>query len=185
MAIDLGTGDGRYVLALADERPDWLVIGVDASAPAMAEASRRAARRGVANALFLVADALSMPHELAGIADELTIILPWGSLLHAAAAADQRLYRLLSPGGQVRLLLSSSAADASTGLAEINPDGLVDRHAFAGLIDVRIRAADLSDARRLRSSWGKRLLGGRAPADHRRGLWLLRARRPAVRSAVG
>jgi 16S rRNA (adenine(1408)-N(1))-methyltransferase len=58
----LGTGDGRYVLAAADERPDRLVIGVDANAAAMAEASRRAARRAaLPNALFVVSAAEHPP----------------------------------------------------------------------------------------------------------------------------
>lgn len=58
MAIDLGTGDGRYVLKAAAERPDTLVIGLDANAAAMIEASRRAARRdALPNALFAVAAA--------------------------------------------------------------------------------------------------------------------------------
>ena len=62
MAIDLGTGDGRSVLAAAAARADALVIGVDASAAAMAEASRRAARRGaLPNALFAVAAAEHPP----------------------------------------------------------------------------------------------------------------------------
>ena len=62
MAIDLGTGDGRFVLAAAAARPDTLVIGLDADAAAMAEASRRAARRGaVSNALFAVAAAEHPP----------------------------------------------------------------------------------------------------------------------------
>lgn len=62
MAVDLGTGDGRHVLAAAAERPDALVIGVDANAAAMAEASRRAERRGaLPNALFAVAAAEHPP----------------------------------------------------------------------------------------------------------------------------
>jgi 16S rRNA (adenine(1408)-N(1))-methyltransferase len=62
VAIDLGTGDGRAVLAAAAGRPDALVIGVDASADAMVEASRRAARRGaLPNALFAVAAAEHPP----------------------------------------------------------------------------------------------------------------------------
>ena len=61
VVVDLGTGDGRFVLAAAAAGPDTLVIGVDASAGAMAEASRRAAgptrRGGLPNALFVVAAA--------------------------------------------------------------------------------------------------------------------------------
>ena len=62
MAIDLGTGDGRAVLAAAAARPDTLAIGVDANAAGMCEASRRAHRRGaLPNALFAVAAAEHPP----------------------------------------------------------------------------------------------------------------------------
>jgi 16S rRNA (adenine(1408)-N(1))-methyltransferase len=53
------------VLATAAAQPDRLVIGVDASAAAMAAASRRAAARpargGLPNALFVVAAVESLP----------------------------------------------------------------------------------------------------------------------------
>jgi tRNA G46 methylase TrmB len=62
VAIDLGTGDGRHVLAVAAARPDTLVIGVDASAAAMAAAARKAMRRdALPNALFAVAAAEHPP----------------------------------------------------------------------------------------------------------------------------
>jgi len=78
--IDLGTGDGRFVLAAASEHPERLVIGIDASVAAMAEASRRAAasprRGGLANALFVAAGAEALPPELDGSADWLTAWFP-------------------------------------------------------------------------------------------------------------
>ena len=65
VTIDLGTGDGRYVLAAAAAQPDRLVIGVDANAQSMATASRRAsakpARGGLPNALFVVAAVEALP----------------------------------------------------------------------------------------------------------------------------
>ena len=62
MAVDLGTGDGRYVLKTAAAQPETLVIGLDASAGAMAVASRRATRReAVPNALFAVVAAEHPP----------------------------------------------------------------------------------------------------------------------------
>jgi 16S rRNA (adenine(1408)-N(1))-methyltransferase len=62
VAIDLGTGDGRAVLATAAADPGTLAIGVDASADAMTESSRRAARRNaLPNALFAVAAAEHPP----------------------------------------------------------------------------------------------------------------------------
>jgi 16S rRNA (adenine(1408)-N(1))-methyltransferase len=60
--IDLGAGDGRRVLSRAAARADTLAIGLDANAAGMAEASRRAARRGaLPNALFAVASAQHPP----------------------------------------------------------------------------------------------------------------------------
>jgi 16S rRNA (adenine(1408)-N(1))-methyltransferase len=50
------------VLTVAAKRPDALVIGVDANAAGMAEASHRAARRdALPNALFAVAAAEHPP----------------------------------------------------------------------------------------------------------------------------
>jgi 16S rRNA (adenine(1408)-N(1))-methyltransferase len=50
------------VLAAAARQPETLIVGVDANAAGMAEASRRAARRGaLPNALFAVAAAEHPP----------------------------------------------------------------------------------------------------------------------------
>jgi len=50
------------VLAAATASPDTLVIGMDANAAAMADSSRRAARRrALPNALFVVAAAEHPP----------------------------------------------------------------------------------------------------------------------------
>jgi 16S rRNA (adenine(1408)-N(1))-methyltransferase len=59
MAIDLGTGDGRFVLAAAAARPDTLFVGIDANADGMRDASRRAAK--LPNALYAVAAAEHPP----------------------------------------------------------------------------------------------------------------------------
>jgi 16S rRNA (adenine(1408)-N(1))-methyltransferase len=80
VTIDLGTGDGRYVLAAAAADPHRLVIGVDANAAGMTDAARRAmgtARRtGVANAVFLAAAAEALPQELDSVADLVTAHFP-------------------------------------------------------------------------------------------------------------
>jgi SAM-dependent methyltransferase len=174
--MDLGTGDGRHVLDRAMAEPDQLVVGVDATASAMADASRRAARRHVSNAVLVAADVLSLPEGVAGFGDLVTIHFPWGSLLHAAARADARLIRLLAPGGRLRLLLSASATDAAAGLAELDADRLASAYRRAGMRVVDSRAATLEDASRVHSSWGKRLLRNAAPG---REAWLLEADAPA------
>ena len=102
--MDLGTGDGRFVLASAAAEPETLVIGIDASAGAMAESSDRAARSprrgGLPNAMFVAAAAETPPAELLGIASRVVIQLPWGSLLRGALALDEDVAR----GKRVALL---------------------------------------------------------------------------------
>jgi 16S rRNA (adenine(1408)-N(1))-methyltransferase len=78
VAVELGTGDGRAVLATAAGQPDTLAIGVDANAAAMARSSRRAWRRdALPNALFAVAAAERPPEALHGLAGSLTVNFPW------------------------------------------------------------------------------------------------------------
>lgn len=50
------------MLAAAAEQPETLIVGIDANAAAMADAARRAARRGaLPNVLFFVAAAEHPP----------------------------------------------------------------------------------------------------------------------------
>ena len=119
--MDLGTGDGRAVLARARREPAALVVGIDASSAGMAESSLRAAKPvrkgGLPNAWFVVAAAECPPPELAGIAAEVTVSLPWGSLLRGtlaledAAAASAGIANLVAPGGRIRALVSIDARD--------------------------------------------------------------------------
>lgn len=54
--LDLGTGTGAIALALAHERPDCRVTGVDFSAQAVALAQGNATRLGIANITFMQSD---------------------------------------------------------------------------------------------------------------------------------
>jgi 16S rRNA (adenine(1408)-N(1))-methyltransferase len=80
VSVDLGTGDGRYVLSEAAAHPDRLVIGIDANVTAMVEAARpvtgRPSRGGLPNALFVVAAVEALPAELDGVADLVTAHFP-------------------------------------------------------------------------------------------------------------
>ncbi|MEW6225548.1 MAG: class I SAM-dependent methyltransferase [Chloroflexota bacterium] len=166
--MDLGTGDGRYVLATAAADPDRLVVGIDPVAAAMAEASRRAAlparRGGLPNALFVAAAAEALPAELAGIAGRVTITLPWGSLLRAALARDAAgaagIVGLLAAGGEVELLLAPAARDGLDPALDVRrrlDDGLAADWAAFGLELVEARPASAADIEATRSTWARRL----------------------------
>jgi 16S rRNA (adenine(1408)-N(1))-methyltransferase len=170
------------VLATAAAQPDRLVVGVDANAAAMAQASRRAAatprRGGLPNALFVVAAAEALPPELDALADAVTVHFPWGSLLrgllHADPAVMAGLTRVMRPGATLTLLLSSTDRDRAAGVAPLGQAAvraLADAYAGWGLAVTEARPATAADVAAAHSTWGKRLgAGGRRPA------WLLRAR---------
>ena len=190
--IDLGTGDGRAVLAEVLADPEAFVLGIDADARAMAEASRRAARRDpdptTRRAWFLAAGVERLPSELAGIADRVTIRLPWASLLRGALGLDpvvtDSIACLVAPGGRLELTLSVARRDAPavTGLA-----GDIDAAAWArmttafaahGLELVEMHPVTTAELATLHSTWARRL---RAGGD--RPVWRVAFARPV--KAVG
>jgi len=182
VSIDIGTGSGQAVLRRARQFPNELVIGVDADALAMADASRRAAsqprRGGLPNVIFLAAPAEELPGPLAESATLVTVALPWGSLLRTFITPDieaiQRMSALLRPGGTFELLVSATDRDAATAGIRLQDANDLSRLAnaleSAGLEVVDCRPAIESDVESLSSAWGKRL---GIPA--RRQAWLLRA----------
>jgi 16S rRNA (adenine(1408)-N(1))-methyltransferase len=175
VAIDLGTGDGRAVLAAAARDPDTLVLGMDANAAAMAEASRRAAaserKGGVPNAGFIVASAEAAPRELAGLADLVSVRFPWASLLRGVlggdAAVASGVASLLARGGSLELLLAPSARDGLDGIP-IEPEAIagaaVRTFSMFGFEPVEARPATDAEIVESGSTWAKRLRSQR-PSD--------------------
>jgi 16S rRNA (adenine(1408)-N(1))-methyltransferase len=180
------------VLARARREPRSLVIGVDAAATAMAEASLRAARPvrkgGLPNALFVVAAVERPPAELAGVAAELTILFPWGSLLRGALAvgdgadgadgadAAAGIAALVAPGGLVRMLVSIAPRDhlAVPTITAADRSAIAERWACHGLTLAAFAPACRDEIEASGSSWSRRLGAGRE-----RAVWRLELRRPA------
>ena len=174
--MDLGTGDGRAVLAIAGANPDRLVIGIDPVADSLAEASRRAAapvrKGGRPNALFVVAAAESLPRELCGIAERVTVTLPWGSLLRGALALDDAaaagIASLVAPGGTVELLLAPAARDrlaADVSVEARLADGLAADWRRHGLRVLEAIPAPAEALEATPTTWARRLRLGGPGAD--------------------
>jgi len=114
---------------------------------------------------FLIESVERLPPPLDGIAREVTVHFPWGSLLAGVIAADPatlaRLAALLKPGGELRILISATARDryAETGPALLRSRS--DRYTSAGLALIESREARPDDVAASRSSWAKRLGAGR------------------------
>jgi 16S rRNA (adenine(1408)-N(1))-methyltransferase len=165
VVVDIGTGDGRAVVARARREPGSLVIGVDASAAAMAEASRRAARGGLADVLFLAAGAESLGSSpFACRADLVTVMFPWGSLLRGVLGLDPvalaGVASVVAPGGRLEVLASVVPSDGVAGLERLDAscEPLIRAAwAAAGLEFAAMRPATAEEIQRSGSSWARRL----------------------------
>src|SRR4051794_9606958 len=170
---------------MAAANPEGLVIGVDPVAASMADSSRRAAqagrRGGLANALFVAAAAEAIPTELSGVAELVTVNLPWGSLLRGALALDDRaaagIAAIVRPGGSVELLLAPNARDRLA--ADVDVEARLDGGLAAdwrrhGLVVEAAAEATREDLARSRTTWARRLQLG--TSDDRRA-WRLVLRR--------
>jgi 16S rRNA (adenine(1408)-N(1))-methyltransferase len=87
-----------------------LFIGLDANAAALRERSGRAARARQPNVLYIRAAIEDLPPELTGVADRITVVLPWGSLLtavvHPASPLLGCVRGLAQPGARLTVVLA-------------------------------------------------------------------------------
>jgi 16S rRNA (adenine(1408)-N(1))-methyltransferase len=180
LVVDVGTGDGKHVLAAARRRPDTLVVGLDAGPDAMRRTAARAAAKpakgGVPNALFVWAAVEALPAELTGIT-EVHCLMPWGSLLRAVVTPDVDVLRSLAarcvPGAAFLITLNLHAwrppVPEVGATAEPTPASATEQiapaYARAGWT---LCAADYLDAAQiaeLGTSWTKRLGSSREALD--------------------
>jgi 16S rRNA (adenine(1408)-N(1))-methyltransferase len=176
--VDVGTGDGRAVYALASEHGDWLVIGIDALDEPMGEIAGRAARKpargGRPNVVLLRASVEALPDELTGVADEVRVVLPWGRLLEGIVAPDGEVPRgiaaLCRPGATVAITLNGEIWLDSTParFRDLPPPTLehvdtvvVPEFARAGIRLQSARWLTAEETQALPGSWARRLGHGR------------------------
>lgn len=158
IVLDLGAGDGRFARALVESRPEAGVIAVDTCG----ENAVRELRRAPENLRFIVADALTLPDELHALASETTINFPWGSLLRAMLAGDERLYRVL--GRQALTIRVNAGAIAEAGYDfDAGSAALLRAVRRATPATLRTRRLDRADLKQIPSTWAKRLAFGRDP----------------------
>ena len=172
--IDIGTGDGRFVYEGARRDGAKFFIGIDPNLPPLRKVSekiyRRPAKGGAPNALFLQAAVEDLPDELNGIANQLHIQFPWGSLLGAVLRGDESvlagLRRISAHGARLEVILGldperDQSEIARLGLPEISPAYLKNelrrRYLRAGFDIKNSEFISGSAAQELNSSWAKRL----------------------------
>ena len=184
MLVDLGTGDGRLPYVLARQTADRLFLGLDASVAGLRDISTRAARAGLTNLIYVRASIEDLPAGLAGVADRVTAILPWGSLLaafaHPVVPLLQNVRRLCAPDAALTVVLGvdprrDRAEVLRLGLPKLDAahfaGALAAGYAAAGFVVTSVRPLTSEDLLRWPSSWAKRLAFG-----HRRSVFQIEAR---------
>lgn len=178
LAVDVGTGDGRFAYGLARQHPDRLVVGLDTARDRMREISWRAQRKpsrgGLPNLLLVWASVEQPPPELRGRADEVHVVLPWGRLLAglvlASPAVLDGIRELAAPGASVHLVLGADVwsdpiptevRDLPAVTVEHAHRVLAPAYRERGLALVEARQLEPDEIAGLRSSWARRLAGGR------------------------
>ncbi len=176
IVIDIGTGDGLFVYQCARQNPKKFYIGIDASPRPLEKLSqkihRSPAKGGLPNVLYIQAAVEDLPAELDGVANEVHIHFPWGSLLRAVARGDEevlrKLRRVFSPGGLLEVVIG---LDPERDRSEIERLGLrplsteyieeelIPRYESGGFDVLEARVMDQSQWPEVKTSWAKRLKG--------------------------
>ena len=149
----------------------------------MARASGRRsgrARHGApANALFVAAAVEALPCELTGVADEVTIHFPWGSLLRGVldpcSAVVAGLACVTRPGAGIGVMLSITERDAAARVPAPSAElfaAMAPAYAAAGLRLTDARRATADEVRATHSTWARRIGAGTT-----RPAWLVRLER--------
>ena len=177
VVIDIGTGDGRFVSQSARANPDKFYIGIDANPkplekPSM-KATRKPAKGGLPNALFVQAAVEDLPEELNSSADEIHIHFPWGSLLKAVCLGDpavlSSLHRISAPECLLEIVIGiDPERDASEisrlGVPVLDPEYiksvLVPKYVAAGFEFVESGSMSADEWSSLETSWARKLQGG-------------------------
>ena len=172
--VDIGTGDGRFVYESAKENPKKFFIGIDPNTKPLRKISMKATRKpakgGRANVLFIRAAIEELPEELDNTADEIHIHFPWGSLLGAVATGDdhmlQSLHRMSAPGCFLEVVIGFDPERdrrelGRLGISEFSVDyvrsTLVTRYEAARFKVKEVGLLDKGEWTRLHSSWARRL----------------------------
>jgi 16S rRNA (adenine(1408)-N(1))-methyltransferase len=163
LLIDLGTGDGRFVIHAARRDPHLFAVGVDACRENLQRASRCAPQ----NALFVIANAQALPPELYGLASRLAINFPWGSLLSGLLDSDPALLdgmrAVMQPGAALEVRLNASALAEEGWTLQAGGDQVYQVLEHAGFRLRKLQHLDAAALRAVPTTWAKRTAFGRKP----------------------
>ncbi|KKT75492.1 MAG: 16S rRNA methylase [Microgenomates group bacterium GW2011_GWA2_44_7] len=159
--LDIGTGDGEFVYQLAKANPDRFIIGIDPNQKNLEKTSARlykkTAKGGLKNALYVLASIEDLPEELNGLANQIFINFPWGSLLGGITEPNEKIWknlrRVSRPGAIIDILLPAEQMPISEEWRQ--------RLVKGGFRVERHEQIDADHLKSYPSEWAKRLAFGR------------------------
>jgi 16S rRNA (adenine(1408)-N(1))-methyltransferase len=146
--VDIGTGDGRFVYQSARQNPGKFYIGIDPNVRPLEKISekihRKASKGGSPNVLFIQAAVEDLPLELDGVADEVHVHFPWGSLLRVFAGGDvdalANVRRICAPGALLEVVIGIDPVRDKSEIERLGLPQLTDNY-VAGQLLGRYRSA--------------------------------------------
>jgi 16S rRNA (adenine(1408)-N(1))-methyltransferase len=177
IVIDIGTGDGLFVYQCARKNPKKFYIGIDANPRPLEKISekihRKPSKGGLPNVIFIQSAVEDLPSDLDGVADEVHVHFPWGSLLRAVATGDQsvllNLRRICSSKALLEVVIGLDPKrdrseierlelPESISIAYIDST-LIPHYREAGFEILERGLLSPSEWPRVQTSWAKRLKG--------------------------
>jgi 16S rRNA (adenine(1408)-N(1))-methyltransferase len=177
--IDIGTGDGRFVYKSAKSNPENFYIGVDPSQKQLEVNLRKIHREKLKNCLFVVGSIEVFPAELFGLANSVSVLFPWGSLLRAVVDANEdflhKIKNLFSfsdnvgAEGKLDIIFGYSQESEPSEVARLGLDKLNTNYIYTNLLPVFmkhgfktecVRELKKEDLKNLETTWSKRLVFG-------------------------
>ncbi len=163
VSIDLGAGDGRFALRMAEQHENKFFIGIDSCR----ENLRASSRTKLPNALFVIASAQTLPCELNGLASHVNINFPWGSLIESLLNDDASLLngllRVTRPRATMEIHLNADALATAGWDLESGADRIERVLNTAGWQTKSRSCLDACLLREIPTTWAKRLAFGRDP----------------------
>jgi len=173
----VGTGDGLFVYNSGRNDSDKCFIGIDVNARPLQKISeriyRKPAKGGPPNILFVQSAIETLPSELEGIANEVHVNFPWGSLLRAVAGGNEvnlrSLGHICAPHALLTVVIGLDVErDHSEldrlGLPSLDPNyvrlELPTRYLRAGFEIMKIETLTGADVSELKTTWARRLRSG-------------------------
>ncbi|MGH9946243.1 MAG: methyltransferase domain-containing protein [Pyrinomonadaceae bacterium] len=174
IVIDIGTGDGRFVSAMAKASPNKFFIGIDANVKPLEKPSMKATRKlnkgGLPNVMFVQAAVEVLPEEFTGVADEIHIHFQWGSLLRAVVLGERKilgsLRRIAAQSCLLEIIIGIDPERDESEYARLELPVLNlehfrkiadSRYDTVGFRTVEIRELSFKEWRKIETTWARKL----------------------------